>query len=65
MIHLCEKEDSKEKHPQIRENDGDGPLSKVLESRGIRRHGSFSLSIKSPGLDGFRTFESNLSKVPL
>jgi len=53
------------KHPQIREKGEDGPLSKVLESRGIRTLWVIFVVHKIAGLDGFRTFESNFSKVPL
>jgi hypothetical protein len=34
-------EGAKWKHPQIRENDEDGPFSKVLESRGFNVMGHF------------------------
>jgi hypothetical protein len=52
------------KHPGIRENDEDGPPSKVLELRGIRTLLVIFVVHKIAGLDGCRTFESNCSKVP-
>jgi len=40
-------------------NDEDGPLSKILELRGIRMLWGIFVVIKSRGLDGFGTLESN------